>query len=169
MNNKADILGSLFLLVLGVAFSIKAYLIPLPLLQQDVNTTPAFFPVLVGLIFVILALIQLTNSILSWKRSEKSDLRKLSVRRMAPALILLPILLAYIILIQVFGWFLCSVLMTVAVIAISASALGKQMSIWKNALFAVGFSVVIFILFNHLLGVPLPSGIWSLEILLLGE
>lgn len=167
MNKNKEISGYAFIFILGLLFTIKAYMIPLPLLQQDVNTTPSFFPVCTGTIFTTFALILLIGRLISnGKKATITNKGPLLQKKSIPAFLILSTLLFYIILMQVFGWFLCSMLMLGAVLAIAGKTTNKRIHLWAIALFSVFFPVTIFILFDYLLGVPLPRGIWSLESLL---
>lgn len=166
MNKNREISGYAFIFILGILFTIKAYMIPLPLLQQDVTTTPSFFPVCAGTIFTIFALILFIGSLISNGKKATITNKEPLPQKSIPAYLILSTLLFYIILMQVFGWFLCSMLMLGVVLAIAGKATNKRINLWAISLFAVFFPVTIFILFDYLLGVPLPRGIWSLESLL---
>jgi phosphatidylserine synthase len=164
MNKKIETSGAAFLFLLGLVFTIEAYLIPKPILQQDLNTTPAFFPVLAGSTFTGLALIHLVKC---WTSREKKEsvFEGIHFRKQIPGLLIMIVLLAYIILMEIFGWLLCSVLMLGAVLTISEIVTKKRKKVWTNLLLALVLSIAVFIIFNYLLGVPLPQGIWGLEVL----
>jgi|GEM_PF-1871963 lysylphosphatidylglycerol synthetase-like protein (DUF2156 family) len=167
MERLKTVVGPALLTAMGGLFTVKAATMPTPLLQQDLNTTPAFFPVTVGSIFTGLALIQTTAGVLTLKKGELGRLTEepQSPRRMQPALLLLLILLGYVLLMQVFGWFACSVLMLTAVISLAGAAMGRRPWSWMNLGMALGLSVLVFVIFDIILGVPLPRGRWSLELL----
>ncbi|RJQ74052.1 MAG: tripartite tricarboxylate transporter TctB family protein [Desulfobacteraceae bacterium] len=163
MEVKPDVKGAALLLAIGLFFTVNAYFIPLPLMMQDVVTTPAFFPTAVGSIFSFLALCQLIVALRAKAGSPEPGVTDSPRQRRRPAIFILILLLGYIIAMQLFGFLASSVVMMAAALAISAGALGKKHSGWVTLLLAVVFSVAAFILFDLLLDVPLPRGIWSVE------
>lgn len=167
MNKNREIAVYIFIFLMGLVFTIKAYLIPAPFLQQDVNTTPAFFPVVSGVIFTLLSLILLISSFTQKKKNVAISNKDKSLREFIPSFKILSTLLIYIVLMQVFGWLLCSMLMIGVVLTIAGkSTVKKKLRPWVIVLFSVLFPVAVFLLFDFLLDVPLPRGLWSLEILL---
>lgn len=163
MNPKSDVKGALFLFLLGLFFTVKAWFIPKPLIQQDVTTTPAFFPLLVGSVFTGLALIQLLMALFLRRPSEPATEQRISMRRRLPAFSILVILFGYIVAMQIFGWLASSIAMVAVVLWVSAAATQRRTNLWLNLLLAVTFALAVFVIFDLLLNVPLPRGIWSIE------
>ncbi|MBS3810080.1 MAG: tripartite tricarboxylate transporter TctB family protein [Desulfobacterales bacterium] len=171
MEKRAEIVCALFLLLLGVGFSIRAWNIPEPMLMQSVNTPPGFFPLLTGILFSVLSLIYLLSSILSSQADapEESETFASRLKRMKPAFFILIILLAYIILLDVFGWLLCTFAMAFGVLVIAERATTHDRKIMKNLLLALVITVAMYLTFATFLGVMLPTpGLWGLENLIFG-
>jgi len=167
MNKNKEIAGYIVIFLMGLVFTIKAYLIPAPFLQQDVNTTPAFFPLVAGIIFTSLSLILIISFLTQKQKNVEISNKETSLREFIPSFTILATLLIYIVLMQVFGWLLCSMLMVGIVLIIAGKSTVKQkLRPWVIVLFSVMFTVAVFLLFDFLLDVPLPRGLWSLEILL---
>ena len=54
----------------------------------------------------------------------------------------------------------------IVLIIAGKSTVKQKLHPWVIVLFSVMFTVAVFLLFDFLLDVPLPRGLWSLEILL---
>ena len=167
MNQKMETCGALLLFVMGAAFTIFASRIPEPMLQQDMNTTPAFFPVLVGAIFSLLSLAQFLKTLLNRPSSGGAvETRAKAWVRLKPAFMIMGVLAAYIIMMQVIGWMISSFLMTVSVFLIAATRERRKAGLPLLLLIGLTLTALVFIVFDRLLGVPLPRGVFSPELML---
>ncbi len=167
MNRKAEIGGTLFLLVLGVLFTVETSLIPKPMLMQDLNTSPSFLPVTVGIIFSLLALAQLVTVFRATAQRPTANKTMaewyVSAR---PVLIVLGILVAYVLLMQIIGWLISTVFMISAVLKVAAARTQRKASLSLIIVISVSLTALVFLIFDLSLGVPMPRGIYSLETLL---
>ncbi|MBW2559522.1 MAG: tripartite tricarboxylate transporter TctB family protein [Deltaproteobacteria bacterium] len=166
MSKKMEVVGSVFLVVLGITHTYLSFFIEVPLLQQDVNTLPSYVPILGGVIFTALALFELIRAVVTGTRKDGVESALLSFRQIIPGISLLAVFLAYIILMQIFGWILCSVVTVTAVMTIAEWVMKRRKRILVNFLLGMGMSAIAFTVFDYLLDVPLPVGIWSIECLL---
>jgi cytochrome b561 len=169
MRKGGELIGSLFLFLLGVLFTIEARRIPIPILQQDINTTPSFFPFVVGIVFSTLALFHIVQSVVRTGGTVIDQGPRVSPLKRRMAVAILAVILFYIICMQIIGWLLSSFFMVLLVITFTSKALQMPLHLTRTVVIAGAFSAGVFFLFDYLLGVPLPAGIWSIESVLLGK
>ena len=166
MSKRFEVIGAVFVVMLGITHTYLSFLIKAPLLSQDVNTSPSYMPILVGIIFTVLALFELVRTMVTKARGDIAQKAPLSFRQFISVISLLGVFITYIILMEILGWILCSIVMVTAALTIAELAMKGRRRIGANFLFGIGLAIIAFIIFDYLLNVPLPKGPWSVENLL---
>ena len=167
MNRKAEIRGAILFLFVGIAFTIVANRIPAPMLQLDTNTTPATFPTMIGLLFSLISLGLLIKTIFSPAALENPSPINVWkwVRTMKYSIAVIGTLLLYLIAMQIIGWIVSSFLMIVSIFMIIRSKEESKSKVSQIIVLGIVITTMIFIIFDLLLGVPLPKGVFSFELL----
>ena len=165
MTKRVATVGSAFLVVIGITHTYLSCIIETPLLVQDVNTLPSYMPILGGVIFTALALFELIKAVMTDTTEDTVGKKSVSFRQILPGITLFSVFLAYIIFMEIFGWILSSVVTVTAILTIVEWVMKGRKRIWVNFLVGIGMSAIAFFIFDYLLHVPLPIGIWSVECL----
>lgn len=110
---------------------------------------PAFFPRILGILFLIIAVIQICKSCVK-KDYETKEIIEIDYKKMA---ILIGLFIFYIGLLNLLGFFIT----TIAFLLVLQKVLGVKLK--TNIIVTVIIVLLIFLIFNKLFAVSLPSGI----------
>jgi putative tricarboxylic transport membrane protein len=145
MQNKRDVIASVFLIVIGIAVIIWAFRLQVGTLLRPLA---GFFPLLVGSALIALSLVLLFRG---WIGQGPAP-RPYGVWQRP--VIMLAALAVYAVLLEPLGY----VLSTVFIAAVTLRIL--RVISWKMIILSsVILSVSVYVLFTRLLGVELPAGI----------
>jgi putative tricarboxylic transport membrane protein len=149
VRNRADIIGSVLLIIVGAGVVIESLRLKLgtPLMPK-----PGFFPFIGGLLLIGLALVLLVHGL---RRRHEPTLQpgEASGTLLRP-LILIVSLGIYTAALKYVGY----VLPTMILVAVILRVLGVKS--WKILTVAsLGLSVIAYVLFGRILGIDLPKGV----------
>lgn len=155
------IFGIFFLLVSAIYFAIAFTIKTPPGLMQTAG--PEVFPKLIGSAFVAVSMIFLARSLRRKSKSAAENITQdsgvvrkkgLFVREFAPLFLISICILLYTLLLEIIGFLVTTVALTVAVSVILG---GRR---WVLIfLVSVLFSLAIYFFFTKFLGLPLPQGL----------
>ena len=149
MRNRADIIVSVLLIIIGAGVVIESIRLKLgtPLVPQ-----PGFFPFIGGSLLIGLALVLLVQGLRQRDESNRQP-GKAVIGTLRRPVILIVSLSVYTAVLGPFGY----VLPTIILVAVILRVLG--VTSWKIlTLASLGMSVGAYVLFGRILGVDLPSG-----------
>jgi putative tricarboxylic transport membrane protein len=148
MQNRADIIGSVLLIIIGVGVVIESIRLKLgtPLMPQ-----PGFFPFIGALLLTGLAVVLLVQGVR--RRGEPAGQPGEAAGELRRPLILIASLCLYTAALKPFGY----VLPTIILVAVILRVLG--VTSWKIlGLASLGLSAGAYVLFGRILGIDLPKG-----------
>ncbi|MDI7258557.1 MAG: tripartite tricarboxylate transporter TctB family protein [Thermodesulfobacteriota bacterium] len=145
MRKIGDIFASIFFICVGIGFMIGAIGLRV---GKPTEPQPGFFPFLGGIVLVLLSGILLFQA---WHRGrgEPQALGKL----WGPATVILG-LIAYVATLDSVGY-----LITITMLSAIVLRVLQTKSLWVLTVTSLILAISSYILFDRLLGVPLPSGI----------
>jgi putative tricarboxylic transport membrane protein len=149
MQNRADIIGSVLLIIVGAGVVIESFRLKLgtPLMPQ-----PGFFPFIGGALLVGLAVVLLVRSLR--RRDGSGQPPEEITGELRRPFILIVSLCVYTAALKYLGY----VLPTMILVAVVLRVLGVKS--WKILTVAsLGLSVVAYVLFGRVLGIDLPKGV----------
>jgi putative tricarboxylic transport membrane protein len=145
MRNLGDIFASIFFICIGIGFMIGALGLGL---GKPTEPQPGFLPFLGGIVLVLLSGILLFQA-RHKGRGEPQALGKLR----APAIVILG-LIAYVATLDSLGYVITTAILSAIVLRVL-----ETKSLWVLTVTSLILAIGSYLLFDQLLGVPLPSGI----------
>jgi putative tricarboxylic transport membrane protein len=145
VRNCADVLGSIFLIILGVAVTIGSMGLGLGTVEQ---LRPGFLPFLCGIALTVLSPFLLFRA---WQGRTMGSQPFGAWRR--PVTVLIG-LVAYVVIFNPFGYVTATALLSMVVLRVF-----EMKSKWVLIGLSLGIAVGTYVLFNTLLGVELPAGL----------
>jgi putative tricarboxylic transport membrane protein len=153
MQRHSQIPLSLFFILIGVAVMVRAF-------QLHVGTPtapqPGFFPLLAGASLTLMSSILLVRS---WSKGSVSS--KISREIWRPGAIVFTMVI-YMVILEAVGYILASMFLSMTILRLMGTK-----SWWRVGGVSLVVTIGSFVLFDRLLGIPLPAG--RLEHLLLGQ
>lgn len=125
---------------------------------------PAFFPSLALVLSLMLMLAVLVKDIVAWRRERNGLGRALNYKAMAYFVLLAVVTTGYVLFSEAWGFIVVTTLfLFVTVSGYKAMlAIGGEKSVWctksllSSLLFAVGFSLIAYVIFSYIFKVTLP-------------
>ncbi|QHJ70132.1 tripartite tricarboxylate transporter TctB family protein [Planococcus halotolerans] len=142
----ANIVGLIFFILVGVWFLVNALFLPGDPGTADVG--PAVFPILSAVGLIVASLVYLFKVFSNRKKAEQE---KITIDNRNKVLSAIGILIAYVLLIDLVGYYISSIIMIPLLLVISGVR-----NILRVGILSVGFLIFIFVGFDTLLGIPLP-------------
>jgi putative tricarboxylic transport membrane protein len=158
MNKRIDLIGSLALVLLGVFVLIVAYNYPKPTVVFD-SIGPMGFPTAIGAFLVIGGLVQSFNTFRyiqkygMWAPEEGVEDEPEHPSSKWRAVYFMAGSFAFLALLEPLGYL---IMLPIGIVA-ALWSLGYRNWLWR-VIVAVSFTIVSFLLFAVVLGVPLPEG-----------
>jgi putative tricarboxylic transport membrane protein len=144
LRNYADVLGSIFLIILGVAVTIGSVGLGLGTVEQ---LRPGFLPFLCGIALTVLSLFLFLRA---WQGQTAGGQPFGEWRR--PVTVLIG-LIAYVVIFDFVGYMIATALLSIVVLRVF-----EMKTKWVLVGMSLCIAVGTYILFNSLLGVELPAG-----------
>ena len=142
--NRIDVLGGLFFLVIGLAVTVYSFSLKIGSLVEPKS---GFFPFLGGLTVTLLSFILIIRNCLKpYAIGQASG-------RIWPPVIFIAAMIVYVAALEWAGFVLASIFLGSIILWI----LGVKS--WRAPTLSAAFSIGAYILFNYILGVPLPPGV----------
>lgn len=156
--NRQHVVGLVCLTVAGVVLAITP---TFPAGQESVGITgPAFFPNVLAIVLILAGAYKIVRGFVA--RSSNPGIHfgelALSLRQPEIATVLLTVamLVLYVLFFELLGFVLC----TVSFLFVLMARLGVKKL--RSALYAAGFTALIYLMFGKLFGVSLPPGVLGL-------
>lgn len=142
----ANLVGVIFFMLVGIWFLVNALFLPGDAGTADVG--PSVFPILSAVGLIVASIIYLIKVI---REKNKSGQEKITINNRNKVLSAIGILIAYVLIIDVIGYYIASVIMIPLLLVISGIR-----NVVRIGILSMGFLLFIFVGFDTLLGIPLP-------------
>ncbi len=130
------------------------------ILKSNYNSiSPELMPRIIGVVAVIVSVLMLIQAVSNYKKAEVSSDNKKSESILSfldkDKIIIIVMLIIYLLLINIIGYIISTILLSLAIL----NYLDRN-HIKRNIVFSVIFPIACFIIFNYLLQIWLPMGIF---------
>lgn len=142
----ANIVGSIFFILIGIWFLVNSLF--LSGTQNAMDVGPSAFPILSSVGIILASVVYMVRELRSRKQDEAE---RITIRNQNKVLLSMIFLVAYVLVMQIVGYYIASVLF----IPIVLFTVGVRRIVQLVSLSA-GFVLFAYVVFDVLLGVPMP-------------